>query len=117
MEKQQPRDERSIAGAALKHILGLPPGDGAGAPVEKNSLPREQERRMESERPNTDPDAGVADDKIAEARERATRIEKDAGAVEEGETDQGDDAVVDEDGGGVEEISLFDRDPDDKDNL
>jgi hypothetical protein len=36
------------------------------------------EATVERERPNTNPDAGVADDKIAEARERAERVQKDS---------------------------------------
>jgi hypothetical protein len=52
---------------------------------------------MQRERPNTDPDAGVADDKIAAARERAARIDRDHGLARQPDSDKangnGDDAL------------------------
>jgi hypothetical protein len=63
---------------------------------------------MERERPSTDPDAGVADDKMAEARKRAQRIKKDSGLPPKPErekaTGNGDDAL--------EVASVSGRDPD-----
>jgi hypothetical protein len=54
---------------------------------------------MQRERPNIDPDAGVADDKMAEARERAQRIKKDSGLPQSPEDGKamgnGDDAIED----------------------
>jgi hypothetical protein len=52
------------------------------------------EATVERERPNTNPDAGVADDKIAEARERAERVQKDSGLPEDGKAKgDGDDDI------------------------
>lgn len=52
---------------------------------------------MQRDRSNTDPDAGVADDKIAAARERAARIDRDLGLAGQTDADKancnGDDAL------------------------
>jgi hypothetical protein len=52
------------------------------------------EATVERERPNTNPDAGVADDKIAEARERAERVQKDSGLSDKAKGNGDDDIEV-----------------------
>jgi hypothetical protein len=58
------------------------------------------EAAVERERPNTNPDAGVADDKIAEARERIGRVQKDSGLTDKAKGNGDDDIEVSSVSGG-----------------